>query len=78
MMHDDLIGQTYLPNNGEGITLQDLLELIHSVPAKARQNYVQVRVGDDLAEVTGLAFAQSDQAEKWEFKIYIKTDHKDS
>jgi hypothetical protein len=74
MMHDELTGNTFLPNNGEGLTLQDLLELIRKIPARARQNYVMVSMGDERGDVTGLAFAQSDQAEKWEFKIYITTD----
>jgi hypothetical protein len=78
MMHDELIGNAFLPNNGEGITLQDLLELIRKIPAKARQNYVQVNLGGESAEVTGIAFAQSDQAEKWEFKVYIATDYKET
>jgi hypothetical protein len=78
MMHDDLIGVSFLPNNGEGLTLQDLLELIRNFPAKARQNYVRVNMGGESAEVTGIAFAQSDQAEKWEFKIYITTDYKET
>lgn len=76
MMHDELIGQTFEPT-GEGLTLQELYDLIRKIPARARQNYVMVTMGDERADVTGLAFAQSDQAERWEFKIYIKTNHKE-
>lgn len=43
-------------------------------PQEPGQNYVQIALGDNYGEVTGLAFAQSDQAERWEFKVHLKTN----
>ncbi|HEY1898142.1 MAG TPA: hypothetical protein VGG62_17815 [Terracidiphilus sp.] len=72
MTHTELQG-THEPSNGEGLTIQDLLDLLKRVPAQARGNYLRVNCGDgEVREVTGLQFAQSDQAEKWEFKVYLK------
>jgi hypothetical protein len=68
LSHDALIGN-HLPNNGEGLTAQDLFELLQSIPAPARrESYVMV----DGEDVTGIGIAQSSEAEKWEFKFYIK------
>jgi hypothetical protein len=70
LTRNELIGQQFLPNNGAGITAQDLLELLQSVPPRVRQNYIMI----DGVDVTGISFAQSDQAEPWEFKVYITID----
>jgi len=74
MMHTELMGR-HETTDGEAMTLQDLLELLRSLPRQARDNYVTVYSPDNIqrAEVRGLAFAQSDQAEKWEFKISLLT-----
>jgi hypothetical protein len=71
LLHSQLLG-THDSYDGQGMTIQELLDLLKSVPPKARHNYVMVSHGDAPPEdVTGLHFAQSDQAEKWEFKVYI-------
>lgn len=69
MLHSEIQGR-HIPNKGEGLTLQDLLELLQSVPRKARDNYLTVN-GQD---VIGLAFGQSTQAEKWEFYVNLILD----
>ena len=70
MTRNELIGR-HLPGNGEGITGEDLYQLLKSMPRKARGNYLQVTGGGD---VLGLSIAQSDQAEPWEFKLYVVTE----
>lgn len=66
---------THMPNNGEGITLEDLYQLIKSIPVKIRRsNYIMVDAQDwTTADVIGLSFAQSDQAEPHEFKVHMIT-----
>ncbi len=66
--HSTLIG--FHGSQRGGLTVQDLLDLLKSVPAKARQNYVMVA---GMGDVVGIQMAQSDQAEKWDFKVYITT-----
>lgn len=66
MLHSEIHGK-HLPGNGEGITLQDLYELLKRIPRKARDNFVTV----DGKDVLGISFGQSDQAEKWEFKAHL-------
>lgn len=69
LRRDDLIGR-HLPNNGDGITAEDLYQLLKQIPRKARENYLMCGDGD----VTGISISQSDQAEPWDFKIHIKVD----
>lgn len=72
MLYSELHG-THEPNGGEGLTLQDLLELLRSIPRQARNNYVSVTFEDGTTgDVTGLRIGQSDQAEKWEFSVHVK------
>lgn len=73
MMYAEIHGD-HEPNNGSGITAQEMLDLLRSIPRKARDNYLRV-IGEDgcPVEVSGLHFGKSDQAEKWEFKVYIRT-----
>jgi hypothetical protein len=74
MSYSELLGP-HEPNHGDGLTVQDLLMLLRSIPVQARNNYVMViGEGGVPLEVTGVQFAQSDQAEKWEFKVYLKTE----
>lgn len=74
MMHSELHGTHNNGNReGEGMTLEDLYQLLKRVPLKARENYVMIVDKDCMShDVIGLQFAQSDQAEKWEFKVYLK------
>lgn len=74
-IHIDLIIGQHKPGNGEGITLEDLYQLLKSLPRQVRDNYAVVRHPDGSAtDLTGLGFAQSDQAEKWEFKAYVLSE----
>lgn len=72
MTKDELIGR-HLPNDGQGITAEDLYQLLKRIPRKARENNLQVAWGGD---VLGLSIAQSDQAEPWEFRLYVVTDER--
>jgi hypothetical protein len=73
MRHDELVG-THDSHDGQGMTIQDMLDLLHSIPHQARHNHLMVCGPDDVSrDVAGIAFAQSDQAEKWDFKVYIVT-----
>jgi len=69
MLHSEIQGQHW-PEKGNGITLQDLLELLRRIPRQARDNYVMC----DGKDVIGLNFSQSTQAEKWEFKVSLVTE----
>jgi hypothetical protein len=57
------------------MTLQELLELLKRIPRRVREsNYPMIVYPDNtIGELRSLHFAQSDQAEKWEFKVYIST-----
>jgi hypothetical protein len=71
MTHSELLG-THDSYDGHGMTLQELLDLLKSVPRQARSNYLMAAGPDGISrDVTGLHFAQSDQSEKWEFKVYV-------
>lgn len=71
MTHAELLG-THDSYNGHGLTIQELLDILKSVPRQARHNYMMVTGPDGIAhDVTGVHFAQSDQAEKWDFKVYV-------
>ena len=73
MTHAELIGN-HLPGNGEGITVQDPARpaALDPGPGAAELPPGHDRRGGSL-DVTGIGIGQSDQAEKWEFKIYLKT-----
>jgi hypothetical protein len=61
---------------GPAMTIQEMLDLLRSIPRQARQNYLSMVDKDgNIVDVTGLHFAQSDQAEKWEFKVYVVTSN---
>lgn len=61
----------HLPNNGEGLTLEDLRQLLNSIPARARRDTYITYAGKD---VIGLHFGQSDQAEPTEFTCHVVLD----
>jgi hypothetical protein len=69
--HDALIGR-HEPNGGEGLTIRELIDLLRSIPPQARGNYIGV-VGEDCIgrDVAGISFAQSDQAQRWEFHVHL-------
>lgn len=69
MLQSEIHGR-HLLGNGEGILLQDLYEFLKRMPRKARGNYLTV----DGKDVLGISFGQSDQAEKWEFKVSLVLD----
>jgi len=70
LLHAELLGRHTGPES-QGITVQDLLELLQRIPLRAR-HYVQMAGPNDIpVDVTGIQFAQSDQAEKWDFKVYL-------
>lgn len=74
MKVEHLVGNKYWPNSGDGLTVQDLIELLMTIPPKARRNsYVQVAFPQHIAEVIGMGVAQSDQAEPHEIKVYLET-----
>jgi hypothetical protein len=64
-----LIGTTK-PNNGDGLTVDDLITLLRRLPSRARQNYIMA----DCKDVIGISIGQSDQAETWELKIHLLLD----
>ncbi len=67
MKAEDLIG-TY-----EVSTVQDIADVFSLMRPRARRgSYVRLCVGDDLYEVYDLEIAQSDQAEDYELKVYIR------
>jgi len=73
MTHAEVLG-SHTGYNGDGFTLQELLELLKRIPAKARGNYLMIVFPDGTQrDITGISFAQSDQAEKWDFKVYLDT-----
>lgn len=73
--HAQLLG-SHIPNDGDdGLTIEQLYQLLGSIPRKARDNYIMILAPDGCAaDVAGLQFAQSDQAEKWDFKVYLKSN----
>lgn len=74
MMHAELLG-SHCGYNGGSLTIQELLDLLKRIPAKARHNYLMVCFPDGVFhDVTGISFTQSDQAEKWDFKVYVDTE----
>lgn len=71
MSHDELLG-IHGSYGGQGMTIQEMLDLLRSVPRQARHNYLMVSgPNGDVRDVTGIHFAQSDQSERWDFKVYI-------
>ena len=50
------------------MTVWELLDTLRQVPRQARHNYLQLDRDDPQA---ALQFAQSDQAEKWDFRVYL-------
>lgn len=72
MSYEELIGR-HLPASGEGITGEDLYQLLKSMPSRARNNYVTVANGD----LIGLNIAKSDQSQRWEFKLHLIGDGED-
>lgn len=71
MLHSQLLG-THDSYDGQGMTIQELLDLLNSIPRRARGNHLMIVGEDGLGrDVTGVHFAQSDQAEKWDFNVYI-------
>lgn len=72
-MHSELQGR-HETSDGQAMTLQDLYELLKKLPRKARDNYFSVASEDGRqAEIHGMSFGQSDQAEKWEFNVHLIT-----
>ena len=56
----------------EGRTIQELLDTLKQVPRQARHNYLMMVVSPSgSTELAALQFAQSDQAEKWDFRVYL-------
>lgn len=73
MMHSALQGR-HETSDGQAMTLQDLYEMLKRLPRKARDNYFSVTAEDGKqAEIHGLSFGQSDQADKWEFSVHLIT-----
>ena len=73
MMHSELQGR-HEAIDGQAMTLQDLYELLRKIPRKARDNYFSVTSEDGRqADISGVSFGQSDQAEKWDFHVHLIT-----
>lgn len=70
LLHSELLG-THDSYDGQGMTIQDLLEFLKSVPRQARGNCVMISTNEGPTDLTGIHFSQSDQAGKWEFKVYL-------
>lgn len=72
MTYSELLG-THGWSSRQGMTIQEFYELLKQIPIKVREsNYMMVIHPDgSIQDVRGLHFAQSDQAEKWEFNVYI-------
>lgn len=63
----------HVPNNGEGLTAQDLYELLRVMTlTERRKSYVTAGPFD----VIGLSIGQSDQAERCELSVHIVLDGK--
>lgn len=61
----------HLPNNGEGLTAEDLYRMLRSLtPAERRKSYVGVGGHD----VIGMSVGQSDQAPRGEVKVWLLLD----
>ena len=71
LLHSELQG-TFDSYDGEGMTIQELLDLLKSIPPKARHNYIMVETEAGSGEVTGLHFTKGDQQAKWDFKVYLQ------
>ena len=61
------------------LTVEDFYQLLKRIPAQARrENYLMAALpGCDSRDVTGLQISQSDQAEKWEFKMRIRLERRE-
>jgi len=54
--------------------MQDLYELLGSIPRKARNSFITITGADgSVADITGISLGQSDQSEKWEFRAHMLT-----
>ena len=52
------------------MTVWELLDTLRQVPRQARHNYLMMVVSPSgSTELAALQFAQSDQAEKWDFRV---------
>lgn len=71
----ELLGPHDCHDPQTGMSMQELYELLRRVPRRVREsNYMMVSHPDGSRDdVRGLHFAQSDQAEKHEFKVYVST-----
>lgn len=71
MKASDMLGY-YLPNQGNELCVQDLIDLLMRIPAKARRSSL-VTVASGF--VIGMSIGQSDQAPDDELKVRL-TDNK--
>lgn len=62
------------PSRGEGLTVQDVVDMLMTIPAKARRNaYLTV----NTVEVVGMGIGQRDQAEAHEVSVSLRLDPND-
>ena len=69
MRHSELLG-THGGHDPRRMTVWELLDTLRQVPRQARHNYLMMVVSPSgSTELAALQFAQSDQAEKWDFRV---------
>jgi hypothetical protein len=72
MIYSEIQG-VHTPGDGNGVTVQELLDFLRTIPKQARGNYLMIATADGCHDLTEIQVAQSDQAEKWEFKFYLSS-----
>lgn len=54
-------------------TVQDLVDVLMMMSPKTRRSsYIRLQQQDNLFDLKSVGFAQSDQAETYELKVYLK------
>ena len=64
------------PNDGEGLTIQDTIDMLKQIAPKARR-FSYLNIVDEecnIRDVIGMGIGQSDQAEKHELKVNLLLD----
>lgn len=72
MLYSEIQG-VHICGDGNGTTIQELLDFLRSIPKQARGNYLQIVTADSSQDLTEIQVARSDQAQKWEFKFYLSS-----
>lgn len=75
MTYSELLGAHEPYDPQMGMSIEELYQILRRIPRKVRESNYMMVVHPDMSidDVRGLSFAQSDQAEKHEFKVYVTT-----